>query len=1444
MTAAGGGAPTAHTLPLVIDEGGARRLVAVRLQAVHTNHDLASALAAHIGRDSTDLWSTLRGKRLDPSARALHDGLRAGERLSFEPLASVRMDRSPRLVVVGGPACGTEDVVSREATVGRGAEVSFRVNDPAMSQKHFAVAADDTVKVLDLDSTNGTFVNGVRVSATEPSSLGESDVIEAGDSLFAIRPPAVEAHRTDGTGAVPFNRPPRVRGPGPPAGHTLPAPPSDPTKPRLPMAAALGPLLMGGVMYFTASGGTRYMGLAMAAMGPVMALLSLLESRKGSSGTRATESAKFAERLDAVVKSLVSERTEEVRRLRETHPDIALLVDRARSRAPQLWARRPSDPDFTSVSFGHADLPFPAPVTIAEGGSDDDRRRAMEKLQPLLRLHAAPVTARLDAAGVVGLAGDEGFTSAAATSVVMQVVGTHSPSDVAVVAMLTPARSEQWWWLPLLPHVRAPELRVSARRIATSTDDANEMLDELSELSAARRSNPDQRAGGAAPFVVVVIDEALGLNRARLRSLLQSASATAMALIWIGSDPRELPGESGLILRPAASGLAELVEPGVGRVVGDVRTDRFPPEVISDVAEALAALRDVSGAGAGATIPSIVPMRQLFPTEVITADVVKQRWDDQPRDLVAPIGLDGDGPVSVAFRRDGPHALVGGTTGAGKSELLQTWVAMLASTFPPSRLNFLLVDYKGGAAFRECVDLPHVVGMVTDLDPHLMTRVVRSLRAELNHRMRVLERADVSDIVSFEKRGAEGLANLIIIVDEFAQLAKDLPTFVEKVIEIAAIGRSLGVHLVLATQRPSESIGAAIQANTNLRIALRTAKAEESTNIIGSPPAAFIDRTMPGRCFVKVGEGQPRQMQAAYAGTAALGESERVADDEVEPIEVAIYDRGEPRFERAAVAASPRTELNAVVESTRALWSERGGAPSRVPWLPPLPGVLPHSDLGTPGDASAFSLVLGRADLPDIQEQRPWSLELGRDGSALVYGTTGAGKTALLRTAAVQAARLLPPTHLHIQALDFGGRGLAGLDVLPHCGTVVVGEQKALVQRMVRHLARELATRAAILERAAVTSIDEHNQKHPDTPLPRLLVLVDGVAAMASAFERVDAGESMETLQHLATEGRAVGMHFLLTTNRRSGTPMASTIARKVVLRMADPDDYSSLGLPDARDIAATELPPGRGFVEDLEVQIALVGEDPAGDAQRRAIGEMASQLPRQGEGRVPVIRLLPFEVRRSALHADVTGLQVVIGEQDETHEPHVVDLAKGHFFVAGPYRSGRTTALHTIASGLVANGVDVVVLAARPSALAEIAGATTHVGEEAIVAFVQTMPDLVEERSRSRSPLAIVFDDGDAVAIDSYTADLMAAALKTARQTSVRLVVGAEVKAAFQMYGGWAPEVRKDQFGLLLQPDVDTDGSFLGVGLPRRLISEFPPGRGFVAERGVATLLQVAMPG
>ena len=283
--------------------------------------------------------------------------------------------------------------------------------------------------------------------------------------------------------------------------------------------------------------------------------------------------------------------------------------------------------------------------------------------------------------------------------------------------------------------------------------------------------------------------------------------------------------------------------------------------LIDQVAMSLAPLRDATAASATTAIPRVVPLLSLFGPELPTPLSIAARWaEPKPYGLRAPIGVGPAGPLELDLVEHGPHALIGGTSGAGKSELLQSIVAALIHEYPPTRLTFLFVDYKGGAASVVFNDVPHTVGYVTNLEANLSLRALTSLRAELNHRMRLMEGKAKDLAEMLERYPDEAPPSLVIVVDEFATLVKEVPDFVAGVVDIAQRGRSLGVHLILATQRPSGSVNENILANTNLRISLRMLDGMESKTIIGIGSAAEIPLPLKGRGFARLGPARPRRV--------------------------------------------------------------------------------------------------------------------------------------------------------------------------------------------------------------------------------------------------------------------------------------------------------------------------------------------------------------------------------------------------------------------------------------------------------------------------------------------------------------------------------------------------------------------------------------------------------
>ena len=372
------------------------------------------------------------------------------------------------------------------------------------------------------------------------------------------------------------------------------------------------------------------------------------------------------------------------------------------------------------------------------------------------------------------------------------------------------------------------------------------------------------------------------------------------------------------------------------------------------------------------------------------------RGRPKPGNLRAVVGQSPQGTFSIDLRADGPHALVGGTTGAGKSEFLQAWILGMAAAHSPQRVTFLLVDYKGGSAFRDCVNLPHTVGLVTDLSPHLVRRALASLSAELRHREHILAQHKAKDLVELERRGdVAAPPSLVIVVDEFAALVQEVPEFVDGVVNVAQRGRSLGLHLILATQRPAGVIKDNLRANTNLRVALRMADEADSDDVLGTTAAAYFDPALPGRAVSKTGPGRLTPFQTGYAGGWT---SDAPPRPELQ-VETLGFGSGIP-WERPveeqpgeAEADLGPTDIQRMVTQIGAASTEAQIPLPRKPWLPEL---APVYDLaGLPTARRDDELVFGVSDDPDSQTQPVISFRPDIEGNLAVYGVQRLGQERL-----------------------------------------------------------------------------------------------------------------------------------------------------------------------------------------------------------------------------------------------------------------------------------------------------------------------------------------------------------------------------------------------------------------------------------------------------------------
>ncbi|HEY5697718.1 MAG TPA: FtsK/SpoIIIE domain-containing protein [Acidimicrobiales bacterium] len=617
---------------------------------------------------------------------------------------------------------------------------------------------------------------------------------------------------------------------------------------------------------------------------------------------------------------------------------------------------------------------------------------------------------------------------------------------------------------------------------------------------------------------------------------------------------------------------------------------------------------------ASATLPDRLGLASLLPEAALARE-------DGRRSLAAPLGVGADGVVTVDLVVDGPHALVAGTTGAGKSELLRTWVTALAHRHPPTAVAFVLVDYKGGSAFDVCARLPHVTGVVTDLDAGLGERLLVGLRAEIREREAGLRDAGVGDLRDL----VDGPPRLVVVVDEFATLAAELPDFLGALVDVARRGRSLGVHLVLATQRPAGAVNDDIRANTALRLCLRTLDAADSQDVLGGPEAALLPADRPGRAWLRQGQGLRLLQVAAGSGPDRPPDSPGVA---VRRVGDSWPDGDE---------AGP-VELDRLVDEVARAWGDR---PRPTPtWRPPLPDHL-RLKRPIPTGRDPAPVVLGQADRPEERTQPPltWS---PTSGHLVVLGGRRSGRTTAVRTTVLGLAGSRSAAMLHVYVVTRAG-DVTDLAELPHVGAVVPAHDRAGVRRLVGRVGART-----------------------DAAGPLVVVVIDGYEALAASVDDLDGLRLLEDVDRLAHAGTGHGVALLLTSARPTLLPpsVLATADPLVILGLDDPADYGILGLRPPPH----PTPPGRGRCgTGHEVQVGVL--DTSATAVAAAHGPVT---PAAGP---PSVGPLPARVALSDLDDDGPGIG--LGRRDRDLRPARTPLRPGTAFViSGPPQSGRSTAM------------------------------------------------------------------------------------------------------------------------------------------------------------------------
>ncbi|MFD5453737.1 FtsK/SpoIIIE domain-containing protein [Streptomyces olivaceus] len=1459
------------------------------------------------------------GYAVDPSATVVGSPLREGAVVSLQDPSGCLPGEPTGLVelrVVGGPGAGfVHRLGVGKYDIGSGPAAYVKIEDPEVEARALtlSVSSDGACKVVVHGDKEKVTLDGESVKDRDSEEWPLGGQIGVGNSLVELAryapPNAALKWSEDGVG-LDYNRPPRLRPPQRQTSFRLPSPPREYEARPLPWLMALTPLV-GAVIAVAVFG--RWYYLIMAGLSPILLFANYFNDKKHGRKSHAKQVKEYEEQKERIEKdardALVAERDDR----RQAVPDPAVVLSVGTGPRTRLWERRRTDRDHLLVRVGTGQLA--SEVVLDDPEQDDHRRQVTWKIKD------APVALSLRTLGVVGIAGPGDSARSLGRWAVAQTAALHSPMDVQFYVLSENSAQSGWDWVRWLPHSKPSGGQDVNVLIGTDAETVGARIGELTQILDARKKAAEQKGGGAQgssfsdPDIVVVWD-----GSRRLRSLpgvvrlLREGPAVSMFAVCLDAEERFLPGEcqAFVVAEPMAeeSGRPqpdEQVQPaqqvvggfpsfqawhtgapaeaeqrarteklrlrveeaGVERIT-DVRPDFVTSAWCLRLARAMSALRDISGETEDSALPGASRLLDVLQLEPPTADAIGARWRMGGQSTMAVIGESYDGPFGIDMRKDGPHGLIAGTTGSGKSELLQTIVAALAVANTPENMTFVLVDYKGGSAFKDCVKLPHTVGMVTDLDAHLVERALESLGAELKRREHILAAADAKDIEDYQdlvRRDPSHapVPRLLIVIDEFASMVRDLPDFVTGLVNIAQRGRSLGIHLLLATQRPSGVVSPEIRANTNLRIALRVTDGGESSDVIDSPEAGHISKNTPGRAYVRLGHSSLVPFQSGRVGGRRPGAADPAA---LAPWVGAL---GWEDLGRAALT-KPKTEareddevtdLKVLVDAVRDANRSLGIPAQHSPWLPALDETLLLDDIDAPVLAGAAPGKLppapfGIEDLPSDQARRPVVVDFASFGHLMIGGAPRSGRSQVLRTIAGSLARTHSVADVHLYGIDCGNGALNALTRLPHCGAVVGRNQTERVVRLVNRLKGELSRRQDLLADAGFADIGEQRASvAEDERLPHIVVLLDRWEGWVPTLGEVDHGSLTDELQTMMREGASVGIHLVLTGDRTLLVGRIATLTEdKYGLRLADRGDFSALGIPTRK--VPEEIPPGRAFRNEAgtETQFALLSEDTTGQGQAAAItaiGEAATardaEVPRARRpfrvDSLPSRIAFPDAWEMRDPESSRSKLWALIGIGGDEIVGFGPDLADGvpSFVIAGPAKSGRSTVLMNVAQSLLAQGTRLVVAAPRQSPVRQLDGR-----EGVLKIFTgddideDEFEELIDEAS-PEEPIAVLIDDGE-ILEDCDAESQMKKIVSRGAERGLALVIAGDEEDVCSGFSGWQVDAKKARRGILLSPQESSSGDLIGLRISRGMVGgQVAPGKGML-HLGDGELRTVVVPG
>ena len=962
--------------------------------------------------------------------------------------------------------------------------------------------------------------------------------------------------------------------------------------------------------------------------------------------------------------------------------DLTKMVKRYDSR---IYEKTPLHFDFLAYRLGLGKVPTSYELKYGQEERSGKKDALEEEGYALFQAHQKidnlPIVASLNR-GPVGYVGPRPIVLEQLQLLVAQLAVFHSYHDLTIIPIIPEEEKESWDWMRWLPHATLQDMNV--RSFVYNQRTRDQVLNSLNQILKLRKAQKEEEKANDTKifhphYVVLITDETLILDHVIMEFFREDPTELGCSIIYVADVLSSLSENIQTVISIKDRNQGQLLlQEGVLREL-DFQLDHFPEGYDKEaISRGLAPLKHIQQLKS--SIPDSVTFLEMYQAETFNDLKVLSRWESHApyQSLAVPIGLRGKDDLvylNLHEKAHGPHGLIAGTTGSGKSETIQSYILSLAVNFHPHDVAFLLIDYKGGGMANLFKDLPHLLGTITNLDGAQSMRALASINAEIHRRERLFGQYGVNHINQYQKKfklgeATEPLPHLFLISDEFAELKVNQPDFIKELVSIARVGRSLGVHLILATQKPSGVVDDQIWSNSRFKLALKVADRGDSMEMLRTADAAEITQT--GRAYLQVGNNEVYELfQTAWSGADYQPEKDQLGIEdhtiylinELGQYEVLNQDLS--GLDMAEEIKEVPTELDVIVQEINHLHQEEGIAAVAQPWLPPLKERITLDELEkvVPIEAwqkrTAPSVLIGVADIPQAQKQEAVAIDLSKDGNILLYGSPGTGKTTFLQTAAMDLARKQSPENLTMYLLDFGTNGLAPLTQLPHVADSLLLDQTEKIQKFIRIINRELDRRKKLLSEHGIGTIALYREVTGKQE-PTMVILMDSYESMKDEPYETDL---FKLFMRISREGLSIGVHLIITASRQNNLRAQLYSNFKHQLTLPQNDISEVRGIVGATPLAATmEDIKGRALMKRDEVDVVQFALPVAGDNDIQIINNLRDQVQNLKEmwtGHTPAgIPMVPDELTEAAFYGreDVAALldegKVPLGLDLETVEP------------------------------------------------------------------------------------------------------------------------------------------------------------------------------------------------